>query len=153
LLPYTTLFRSILEVPVGGGEALGRLVPAGREARRPGRLGDVLEEPFGVGHQNLADLALADDRQAGASQARASQRLLDVEEAGAAPVEPQARRALAVEAAPDLHVAVRRDELDLDLGEAHRALAARAVEDQVGLVLGPERRGAPAARRPAQGVD
>src|SRR5690606_4161780 len=87
------------------------------------------------------------------AQAGAGQRLLYVQESGSAAVQAQARVAVAVEAAPHLHAAAGTDELDLHLGQPDGALAASAVEDEVGLLLGPEGRGPPAAGGPAQGVD
>src|SRR5690606_30565284 len=106
-----------------------------------------------VRHEHLADLALADHRQAGAAEAGAGQRLFDVQEAGAPAVETQTRGALAVEAAPHLHGARPARQLDLDLGEADRALAGGAVEDEVGLVFGPERSRPAAAGGPTERVD
>src|SRR5690606_34703706 len=136
-----------------GLEARLGLLAAARQARHAGRLRHVLQQLGGVGHQHLADLALADDGEARAPQAAAGQRLLHVEEARRATVEAQARGALAVEAAVELDAARGPHELDLHLGEAHRALAGGAMEDQVGLVGGAEVAGATAAGGPAQGVD
>src|SRR5690606_16464048 len=140
-------------MPVGRGQPVRGLVPTVREAGGSGRLRHVLEEAFGVRHQDLAHLALPDDSEARAPETRAGQRLLYVQEARAPAVEAEARRAVAVQAAPHLHGPGLAHQLDLHLGEAHRALPAGAVEDEVRLVLSSEGCRSTAAGSPPEGVD
>ena len=135
-----------------GVEAGLGLLAAPREPGNAGRFGDVPEEGRGVRHQHLGDLALADDRDACRPEPRSGERLVDVEEACRATVEPQPARAIAIEVAPHLEGPFAVRELDLDLRVPEAPLPVGTVEDQVRLRFGSELARAAATRHPLERV-
>ena len=146
------------------------LVEAGELARgtllAPAVLGDprglldVLAALFGLGKQDLLQLALAHHGVQGAADAGLAQQLLNVEQADDLPVDPVLGFATAKDRPADLDLAHgHRDparavvDHDLDLGHAECRPRRRPGEDHVGHVPTPERARALLAQSPADRVD
>ena len=158
-LQFGDLVSDPQQVFLGAGELPLRFVLAVAEAGDARGLLEYLAPVGGLGGDDLADAALADDRVAVGAQARVHQQLAHVTKAHLLAVDIVFALAAAVVAAGDADlVRVQRKhpggvvEDQRDLGKAHGASLLRAAEDDVLHLSAAERARPLLAHDPQKGV-